>query len=373
MAFCTVLIGRGAPAGDRAERFPSMPSRSLLAIAALLLVAGRADAGPGKFLDKSDSWFAGDEAKRIANNILSFQSDQGGWPKNEDTTAAPFTGDRTILKGTYDNGATTDELRFLARVYPTTKDTTYRDAFDRGLDYVLRGQYENGGWPQFYPPGDGYHRHITFNDGAMVRLLVLLREVATATTYDFVDEGRRKAATIAFDRGIDCILKCQVKVDGVLTVWCAQHDEIDFRPQSARTYELATLSGSESVGITRLLMSIDDPSPEIVESVDAAVAWFEKVKLTGIRVGTEKDEKGPKGINRVVVTDESAPPLWARFYDIETYAPVFVDRDGVPKRALADIGYERRNGYAWYGNWPQKLLGGEYQEWKQQIVARANE
>ena len=101
--------------------------------------------------------------------------------------------------------------------------------------------------------------------------------------------------------------------------------------------------------------------------------WFEKVKLRGIRVDTEKDEKGPKGVNRVVVADLAAPPLWARFYDIETNAPVFVDRDGVPKESLADIGYERRNGYAWYGNWPQKLLDGDYQEWKQRIAASSND
>jgi len=31
-------------------------------------------------------WYAGDEARRIAANILSFQSELGAWPKNIDTT-----------------------------------------------------------------------------------------------------------------------------------------------------------------------------------------------------------------------------------------------------------------------------------------------
>ncbi|MEI7731270.1 MAG: pectate lyase [Verrucomicrobiota bacterium] len=31
---------------------------------------------------------------------------------------------------------------------------------------------------------------------------------------------------------------------------------------------------------------------------------------------------------------------------------------------LAEIGYERRNGYAWYGNWPAALLDKEYPAWK---------
>ncbi|TWU04327.1 pectate lyase [Stieleria varia] len=354
-----------------------MPSQFLFMIvalmpAALLTLEGSAHAAPKDFLDRNQAWFAGDEAKRIASNILSFQSDLGGWPKNLDTTERPFTGDRTKLKGTYDNGATTDELRFLGRIYTATNEQAYRDAFDRGLDYVLRGQYENGGWPQLSPPGTGYHRHITFNDGAMVRLLSFVREVATTKAYLFVDDERRQTAANAFDRGIECILKCQIRVDGALTVWCAQHDEIDFRAQSGRAYELATLSGSESVGITRLLMSIENPTPEIVKSVEAAVAWFEKAKLQGIRLVKEKDQNGPKGVNLVVVADPKASPLWARFYDIHSNTPVFVDRDGVPKQAVADIGYERRNGYAWYGNWPQKLLDREYLQWKQRIAAKPN-
>jgi pectate lyase len=335
----------------------------LTALAACLTV-GSSAADPKEYLNKPAAWFAEDEARQIAANILSYQSDLGGWPKNENTTENPYQGDRQNLEPTYDNGATTDELRFLARMYTATNDAVYQTAFDRGLTYVFQGQYPNGGWPQRHPPGNGYHRHITFNDNAMVRLLELIREVATAEDYAFVDDARRKAAAAAFDRGIGCILLCQIKVDDQLTAWCAQHDEIDFRPRSARSYELATLSGSESVGIARLLMSIDDPSPEVVQAVEASAAWFEQAKLTGIRVVEEKDENGPKGFNRVVVQGPLAPPLWARFYEIETNQPVFADRDGVPKSALADIGYERRNGYAWYGRWPQKLLEVEYPAWK---------
>ena len=345
--------------------------RYILTALAACLAVGSAVADPKEYLKKPATWFAKDEARQIAANILSFQSELGGWPKNEDTTADPYKGDRRKLKPTYDNGATTDELRFLARIYTATNDAAYRTAFDRGLDYVFQGQYPNGGWPQFHPPGNGYARHITFNDNAMVRLLEFVHEVATAEDYGFVGDARRKAAMAAFDRGIACILKCQVKVDDKLTVWCAQHDEIDFRPRSARSYELATLSGSESVGIVRLLMSIDDPSPEVVQAVEASAAWFERAKLRGIRVVEEKDEKGPKGSNKVVLKDSLASPLWARFYEIGTNQPVFVDRDGVPKPALADIGYERRNGYAWYGTWAQKLLEVEYPTWKKRVVAKA--
>src|SRR5205085_2775321 len=175
-----------------------------------------------------------------------------------------------------------------------------------------------GGWPQFDPPGPNYHRHITFNDDAMVRLMELLREVADRDTYRFVDADRRSAARQAFDRGVACILKCQIVVNGKPTAWCAQHDEKDYRPRPGRTYELVSLSGAESVGVVRLLMSLDRPSPEVVRAVEGAVAWCEAAKLTGIRVVVEKDEKAPRGFNKVVVRDPKAPPLWARFYEIGT-------------------------------------------------------
>jgi PelA/Pel-15E family pectate lyase len=337
-----------------------------LTLAFLATFAGFAPAasGPQKYLNKPDDWFAGAEARRVAANILSYQADLGGWPKNIDTTRAPFTGDRKELKPTFDNDATTDELRFLARIYNATRDETYRKAFEKGLDYILGAQYPTGGWPQFFPPGGKYHRHITFNDNAMVRLMEFLREVYGSDRYAFVDDARRQSARRAFDRGVQCILKCQIKVGDKLTAWCAQHDEKDYRPRPGRTYELISLSGAESVGIVRLLMSLDDPSPDVVRAVAGAVAWFESAKLTGIRQVVEKDDKSPKGTNKVVVKDPDAPPMWARFYEIGTNRPIFSDRDGVAKHDLAEIGYERRNGYAWLGYWPQKLLEVEYPAWK---------
>jgi len=343
-----------------------------LAVAVLATaVAGPAWAadGPARHLGKPDTWFASAEGRRVADNVLSHQADEGGWPKNTDTTARPFAGDRKDLKPTFDNAATTDEIRLLARAFAATGDARYRRAAERGVEYVLKAQYTNGGWPQFHPPpANTYHRHITLNDGAMVRLLQLCREVAQSDRFRFLDEDRRKAAAAAFDKGIDCLLKCQVKVEGKPTVWCAQHDEKDLRPRPGRTYELASLSGAESVGVVELLMSLDKPSPEVVRAVEAAVAWFEAAKLTGIRQTVVDDTKAPRGRNKVIVADPAAPPLWARFYEIGTNRPLFADRDGVPKYALADIGYERRNGYAWYGTWPARLLAEGYPGWKKRVA-----
>jgi PelA/Pel-15E family pectate lyase len=37
-----------------------------------------------------------------------------------------------------------------------------------GLDFILRSQYANGGFPQRFPSSNGFHAHITFNDGVMM-------------------------------------------------------------------------------------------------------------------------------------------------------------------------------------------------------------
>jgi PelA/Pel-15E family pectate lyase len=352
---------------------PAKPSCAAVATVALLTILASvapAASGARQYLKKPDDWFAGDEAKRIAASILSYQADLGGWPKNIDTTAAPYRGDRKDLKPTFDNDATTDELRFLARMFKATKDETYQKAVEKGVDYILKAQYPTGGWPQFAPPPKTYHRHITFNDNAMVRLMQFLRETYTSDVYQFLGDERHKAARRGFDRGIDCILKCQIKVGDKLTAWCAQHDEMDYSPRPGRSYELVSLSGAESVEIVRLLMSLDEPNAEVVRAVEGAVAWFEASKIKGIRVVVEKDEKSPTGRNRVVVKDPSAPPMWARFCDIKTNEPIFADRDSVAKHDLADIGYERRNGYAWLGYWPQKLLEQDYPAWKKKRTGK---
>ncbi len=314
------------------------------------------------YLKRNDNWFGSREAEGIAENVLSWQADPGGWPKNVDVTAKPHEGSEADLHPTFDNGATTDELRFLARMYDATRDTIYKEAFKRGFDYIIEAQYSSGGWPQYYPPGEHYHRYITFNDGAMVRLMEFLRETYENKNdyYDFIDQRREQKARKAFKDGVQCILKCQIMVNGKLTAWCAQHDEHNYDPRPARAFELESISGQESVGIVQLLMSISDPDGKIIQAVDAAVAWFREVQISGIRVEVRNGDK-------VVVKDKDAPPLWARFYEIDTNRPIYCGRDGVKRYELSEIDAERRNGYRWLGDWPQHILETEYPAWKKRV------
>jgi PelA/Pel-15E family pectate lyase len=341
--------------------------RPTLLLLALLAALPRvyADESVRRYLGKADAWFASKEAKKVADIILTYQADAGGWPKNTDTVSQPYVGDRAKLQPTFDNKATVDELRFMARMVNATKAVAYRNSFDRGLAYVLKAQYENGGWPQFFPLRKGYYDRITFNDGAMARVLEFIREVGRDERFGFVDAQIRETCRQAFERGITCILKCQIVVGGQPTVWCAQHDENTFAPAKARSYELPSFSGSESVGIVRLLMSLEEPSPAVRASVEGAVAWFNAHRIQGQRLETTRTLIG--GSDLVMVPDPKAPDLWARFYDLKTDAPYVCDRDGVPKPKLADIGHERRNGYSWFGEYARDLLNKDYPAWKKRV------
>lgn len=323
-------------------------------------------------LRQKAEWYGSAEAVRVADNLLLWQRDTGGWPKNTNMAvvlsqqeAAALSKQKRETDSTIDNGATYTQMAYLARVFNATKQARCKDGFLRGLDYLFKAQYDNGGWPQFYPDLHGYYKHITFNDDAMVGVLELLRAIAQKRPeYVFVDEARRAQAERAVQKGIDCILKTQVTVNGVLTVWCAQHDEVTLQPAPARAYEKISLSGSESVGLVRFLMSVENPSPQIRAAIQAAVAWFEQTKLTGLKVIEKPDAASSKGYDKVVVKDASAGPLWARFYEIGTNRPIFCGRDGVIKYSLAEIEYERRTGYRWYVNAPTTLLAKDFPAWK---------
>ena len=317
-----------------------------------------------------DEWYGSEESVKVAENVLLYQRDSGGWPKNTAfhkplsvVEKATIADNKGLNDAIFDNSATTTEMKFLARMYNKTKNVEYSSGFIRGLDFILSAQYENGGWPMFYPLRKGYYTHITYNDDAIINILEMLRDIYNRKTiYGFVasDETVAKSKA-AFDKGIDCILKTQIIVNGKPTVWCAQHDENTFLPAKARSYELPSFSGAESVGIIKLLMEIPDPSPAIIKSVQGAIEWLDSHRIKNTMWDSFTNNDGLK--DRRIVFDPKAGDMWARFYDLETGLPYVCDRDGIKKNTIEEIGYERRNGYNWYTDAPQEVIG-KYPAWK---------
>ncbi len=311
-----------------------------------------------------------------ADNMLLFQRDNGGWfkqfhekPFSYNVVFAPVDKEAIAAEvkegaATIDNDATNKEIRYLVNIYKTVSNPRYLAAAEKGIRYLLQSQYANGGFPQYYPDRGLYRNEITYNDNAMINTLNVLRDVALHQNgFEIVDQQLVAPCAAAVSKGVDCILKTQIKVDGKLTAWCQQYNEKTLEPAKARAYELPSISGAESVGIIEFLISQPAQTPETRRAITAAVAWLNAVKITGYKfVINVPDVNAPEGKDRRLLPDSNST-VWARFYEIGTNRPFFCDRDGIKKYDLRELSYERRDNYGWYGTWPKKLLENDYPAW----------
>ena len=289
-----------------------------------------------------------------AEMVLLFQNPDGGWPKNVgwnsfETLSDAKEGFKKFpkRKSTIDNSATYTQIRELAAAYTKTNNPDYRDAARRGLEFILREQRRSGGWR-----GSDVDA-ITFNDDAMIGVMRLLKEIMQKqSTFRWVKPAERERCQQALARALRVLLDCQIVVDGKKTAWCQQHDHETLKPLKARSYELPSISGVESVKIVRYLMEEEAPSAEIVEAVEGAVAWFRRSAIRGIRIerfDIDPVKDGDKVIehDERVVRDPDAKPMWARFYEIDSNRPFFCNRDGIKVYTLAEVTLERHTGYSW--------------------------
>ena len=323
--------------------------------------------------------YSSKEYEKIADNILLYQKNNGGWPKNYDMQAilnsdqeAAVVKSKNILNTCFDNSATFSQLNYLAKAYSFSKKEKYKAAFIEGIKFILSAQYNNGGWPQFYPDTHGYRKYITFNDGAMMGVMKLLQRVVNRESdYSIVDSELYDRVVTSFETGIECILDTQIKESDTLLVWCQQHNNITLEPESARAYELASICNGESAEIVQFLMSLPNPTERVIESVNSAVKWFEASQIAGIRIETitaphAEYEYRNSDYDKIVVEDKNAKPIWARYYTLETHIPFFCNRDGVIVYSLSEVERERRIGYAWYVYDPQEVLD-KYPAWLKKI------
>lgn len=311
---------------------------------------------------------------KIADNLVAYQNEDGGWPKNIDWMAE-LPADSVVnslseryRQSTLDNRNTYSQIEYLAEVYTLTKKPVYKKAVLDGLEYLLKTQKKNGGWRGWDVDA------ITFNDGVTTGVLRLFLHINEGDlNFTWLDDTMCKRIYQAFNRGIDMILRTQYVQNGVKTVWGQQHDNQTLLPTGARTFELASLTAGESCDVVRLLMEIPHPSDEVIEAVKSAMAWFDKVAITGIRVEkvsipADQIVNHEYPYDRVVVKDKKAPRIWARFYEMADNTPFMCNRDGIKVYKLSDVKLERRVGYAWYTYAPEELFEA-YDIWSKKIEA----
>lgn len=275
-------------------------------------------------------WYGSAEAISVADTLVSVQKTNGGWMKNDQfhklstselTARKKLSGDNgRNIHSCFDNYATTQEMRFLAKVYQQTHQQRFLDAFKRALDLIFEsGNSLKGGWAQYWPLSSdkfSYQNYITFNDDLMLNMMRILQDISEQKG-DFaglVDDATREKCKAQWDKAIECVINCQIDDNGVKAAWCAQHDAADFLPTEGRPHEMPSVSGYESANLLYYLMSINKPSEEIQQSITAAVEWLKSHKYK--ENATVEDYTNAKGETDRHIVEKQGTNLWGRFIQI---------------------------------------------------------
>jgi PelA/Pel-15E family pectate lyase len=312
----------------------------------------------------------------LADNMITWQLPHGGFYKNGVAAyAAPWngsaarsgwTGANGVELGTIDNNGTVTEIMFLADVFRRSANTKYRDSARKGLDFLLTMQYPTGGFPQVYPERpNSYSNYVTFNDDAMVRVLGMLnlaaQQKAPFAADTFTSAQLAKLAP-AIGKALDYILKAQIVQASVKTVWCAQHDPTSYAPLGARSYELPSKSGKESVGVIGFLLSQPQTSA-VKAAAQAAIAWYKSDAVKVANTGYVSRPSGNTDDTYNPIQAKAGSTMWYRFYDLNQDKGFFSGRlatdnpPGVGKKYdIMEIEAERRYGYQWGGSYGTSLF-----------------
>lgn len=280
-----------------------------------------------------------DVTTSVADLIVALQNEDGGFqvlPDNyEMSQKETGLGSMKDVSSVY-NGATTAELKYLARYITANKpeDSKYQDAFVKGIKYLLTTQRDNGGWSMNPGSESGFNANIEVGNKAMTEVLTLLSDIAILNNQDYV--FARKAMNVdeiksAVEKGNDFIVKSQISNNNKKSGWATQYDKSG-NVTMGHTYERESVSSYTTKDVIDYLMTIHNPSQDIKDAVESAYSWLKDVKIADKEQKVVKDTSMNNGFD-VYLVDGSG--TWASNYvydkATDSYRPLYSDVD--PTRA----------------------------------------
>jgi hypothetical protein len=265
-------------------------------------------------------------ARETALALLKGQLQSGGWdyriefdPRQRRRYAYRVDGNRAGARNvtTLDDDTTQSALRFLIRVDRTLefKDKPIHEAATYALQSLLKAQYPNGAWPQRYSefpkaadypvkkatypaswsrkyPKKDYRGYYTFNDNSLADAI----DTMFLATEIYKDKRYRAAA----EKAGDFIILAQMP--GPQPAWAQQYDR-GMHPAWARKFEPPSVTGGESQGVLRTLLSLyrRTGKKKYLAPIPRALAYLNKSQLPGGRL--------------------------ARFYELKTNRPLYFVKD----------------------------------------------
>ena len=267
-------------------------------------------------------------ARNAAYALADGQLLSGGWdyriefdPKRRPSSAYRLDSERSDVAPspkaknvtTLDDDTTQSALRFLMKMDSVLnfKDRKIHGAVEYALAALMQAQYPNGAWPQrysefpdpkqfpvkrasypeFWPrehPKLDYRSYYTFNDNTLADLIDTFFLAGQIYQNDRYSKAARDAG--------DFILLAQMPEPQ--PAWAQQYNA-DMHPAWARRFEPTAVTGGESQGVIRVLMTLyrrtgDD---KYLEPIPGALNYFERSKLPDGRL--------------------------ARFYELKTNRPLY--------------------------------------------------
>lgn len=265
-------------------------------------------------------------ARETAHALVKGQLKSGGWDYRiefalKDRRRYAYrvdgrsAGPRNVT--TFDDNTTQAALRFLMRIDHELKfkDLAIHDAVVYALHAILKAQYPNGAWPQRYDrfpdpnafpvkkasypktwsrtfPRRKYLNFYTFNDNAIADVI----DTMFLATEIYGDKRYRRAA----EKAGDFIILAQMPEPQ--PAWAQQYDR-DMHPAWARKFEPPAVTGGESQGVMRVLLTLyrRTGNKKYLEPIPRALAYLKKSQLPGGRL--------------------------ARFYELKTNKPLYFVKD----------------------------------------------
>jgi PelA/Pel-15E family pectate lyase len=244
-----------------------------------------------------------------------------------------------------DDNVTQSAVRVLARIDKALNfsDPKIHESVRFALDKLVAAQYPVGAWPQRfrtppdaarYPvkrasyaeswskkwPGADYKDHYTFNDGSTLDMIDAMFEAAR-----IYNEPRYRAAA---EKGGQFLLLAQMP--DPQPAWAQQYDA-DMHPAWARVFEPPSVTGGESQGVMRMLLTVyrETGDRKYLEPIPKALEYLKRSAVP--RTGAEIFQRIPPG------------PVLARFYELKTNKPLYITKGS--RLAVAGLGSRLVDGY----------------------------
>jgi hypothetical protein len=260
------------------------------------------------------------------------QRKAGGWDHRVDVAHLRTDSMKPVRKKgrcTFDDNITQGALSFLMSMDEAIDEEWLSEAIELGLDHMMRSQFKNGAWPQWYPLIGGYHDYYTFNDNAIndcIRIMLKAHKMY----------GKEKYLRSA-KRGGDFMILSQLPQPQ--SGWAQQYSH-DLMPAWARRFEPPGICSAVTSRNIRSLVDLYlyTRDGKYLKPIPKAIAWLKKSKI---------------GDN-----------LWARLYEVGSNKPIYGDRKNGNKihYDYEQISAKERRSYSWRGSYGIKRAVAYYHE-----------